>query len=325
MKPLRSLEMVSKPDYSPTFQAFMAGIFYQLQQFDIWCSNIETQISTKAFPRKDSTVEVISLLQLRYQVEKRTSHIFHDLLNLVRTWQSRPITSRFPSQIINMLWQCLRERQTLQDAVTAQALWDVLRTTAEPLWLNLGRWLKDGVPIDLGLEEGESKSTPTWNVEEMFIRINPLIDAAAPDFWEAKYTLKRIPAHAQNAEDPVPLFLTSLANDILAAGKAVGLIRAMGLYHFLESHWIQSWNTFEVITNGISSLEVDFHLREKLSEILTTPCQRAQSTLSRVLIHEIHLWKHLQNMETICLTAKGDLMDQFAEQLFSKVCFHSVS
>lgn len=318
MKPLRSLVTGLKAEQSSIFQAFITGVARQLQKFDIWCSNLETQISATLLSHEDLDIEVISLLQLKYQVEKRTAHIFDDLLGVLRMWESRPVT-RLPGQLINLVWQCLKKRQTLQDGVTAQALWEVLKVTVEPFWSSLGRWLKDGIPIDLGLEEGEFRLNPTWNVDEFFVRINPLIDTAAPDFWEAKYTLQRNPTHVETAESPVPLFLAELANHILAAGKSVGFIRAMGLFDLWKFDRIQNWITFEDAVSGFPLREVDFHLKERMSNLLMVPCRVAQTILSRVLVDETHLWKHLRNMEAICLMTRGDLMGQFNEQLFSKV------
>ncbi|GJJ07361.1 hypothetical protein Clacol_001563 [Clathrus columnatus] len=320
MKYLRSLPSeIILSERSPTFQAFMAGVARQLQKFDTWCSDLETQIGSDSPLPEGSDMEATSLLQFRHQLEKRISHIFDDLSRVKHMWESRPATTKFPGQIINALWQCLKLRQTFQDQVTIQALWEVLKTTVEPLWLNLGQWLKNGIPIDLGLEEGESKLIPTWNVGECFIRINPLIDAAASDFWEAKYTLQRNPAHAEMVENPVPSFLVDIANDILAAGKAVGLIRAMNLSHLLKSDWFESWGTFEAATSAILNQEIDVHIQQTVFNILMTPCRTAQNILSRVLIDESHLWKHLGNMEAICLMTRGDVMGQFSERLFRKM------
>jgi gamma-tubulin complex component 5 len=234
--------------------------------------------------------------------------------------------STISAAILNLLWASIQKRIALNDIKTADALLNVWRITGEPTWHNLNRWLKDGVPVYVSFEDHDEHPTqiPTWDQDEFFIRVNPLINSNSPEFWEAGYTLPHYDkdiAITDQRNARYPLFLRSFAQDILAAGKAVGLLRGIGVLNTTKKDWLRGWKTLREATAILSLQALDRTLSDALSQILWPPCEHVQGLLYNVLIKECQFWKYLHSVEYICLMNRGDALSIFCEKLFIRVCF----
>lgn len=319
-----------------TLEAFSAAIERQLHSFDLWCAEKEANISLAQQGRYSSD-HVVTLLSFGQEVSFNMGGTFIDLLDVIRTIgvkRDRTNPSTMSALILNVLLEVIRTRLSASDARTANALMDVLRQSVEPLWSNLEKWLRDGIPVRAGFEDEHPAAVPTWDVKEFFIRINPLVDIGSPDFWEGSYTLP--PRHSGSIpgilsgerptdEGCLPIFLINVAEDILAAGKAVGLLRAINMVHLVGDDWLGGWTNFKTLTKSLLLDSLDSGLEDLISDALLHPCRLVQSLLRQVLVEECQLWKHLQGLENVYLMTRGDAMSQFSEKLFARVRVSSLT
>jgi gamma-tubulin complex component 5 len=320
-----------------TFEAFLAAIGRQLHDFDMWCARKEQHIGL-AQQGNHGSDHVVSLLSLQQEASIKMAGTFVALLDVARnveTKRDHTTPSALSALILNTLLEAIRTRLTAGDTSTAKTLTVVWQESAEPLWSNLEKWLRDGIPIRAGFEyDRYTAAVPTWDVEEFFIRINPLIDIGSPDFWDGSYTLP--PRHSKlisgslGRESPadagcVPAFLIHVVKDILAAGKAVGLLRAIDMTHLVGDDWLGGWIRFKHLTKTLPLEGLDWDLENLISDTLLPPCRLAQSLLRQVLVEECELWKHLQGLENVCLMSRGDAMSQFSEKLFARVRVKSLN
>ncbi|KAF8592572.1 hypothetical protein K439DRAFT_1610352 [Ramaria rubella] len=294
-----------------TFEAFSAAVEHQIRKFDLWCAGKEECIN---FTQQggSSPDHITSLLNLKQEVVFFMAETFHVLLDVFHTIACNPerlTPSTMSALILNTLLDAIRARLVISDAVTASALLDVWRESVEPIWSNLGRWLKDGIPIQAGSDDEPRTAEPTWDKEEFFIRINPLLDIGSPEFWEGSYTL--LPCHdapnpqtlkfqCQADASSLPSFLRHISEDILATGKAVGLLRAIDMIHLVGRDWLGEWTNFKHLTETLLLSDLEGTLTHLIYDTLLTPCRLAQSWLRQVLVEEY-------------------AMSQFSERLFARM------
>jgi gamma-tubulin complex component 5 len=162
--------------------------------------------------------------------------------------------------------------------------------------------------------------------EEFFIEDNelPLLD---PDLWADGYVL-RSPVVLEDGgrkQLAVPAFLGPVVDRVLGAGKAVGLLRMMGI-HFSsenvvgEQHPLLDWKTFaRLFESSAASLRDSESLSHLISEELSAYCLAAGLRLSRVLTEECELSRHLAAAEGLYLMTRGDVISNFTDVVFAKV------
>lgn len=313
-----------------TFEAFATAVERQLLLFDDWCAGREEQIGHAQWGG-GACNQVVSLLSLEKDVDARLARAFKILLEIYLSFQpklERLSPPTLTALILNALLEAVHNRIAIGDATTARSLMDVWQESAEPLWANLGRWLIDGIPIPVGFEGDICEAKPTWDDKEFFIRTNSLVDLDSPDFWETGYTLlschnltsDNSSGEGGTAENGLPTFLQFVAQDILAAGKAIGLLRALDMIHLVGDDWMAGWVKFKTLTQVFSPRGLDGALEALVSDILLPPCQLAQSRLRNVLVDECDLWRHVAGFENVYLMMRGDAMSQFGEKVFTRVC-----
>jgi len=333
LQPLRTLVentvLEAVPSKVRTFEAFANGIFNQLRQLNTWCASKEEEICVAE--AGESPSHVVSLLSLKRDVSNAMGGIFEDLVKIVSQLETlipHSTPSIVAAAVLNSLWSHIKSRIAINDFSTAWRLLDVWRMSGEPTWANLHRWIKDGIPIQADID-GHPPPNATWQKDEFFVRINPLIHPGSPDFWEASYRLPAklpgqtdIPLNGNSDGDlsPYPLFLVPFTDDILAAGKAVGLLRAIGLFRLFGDNWLLEWKSLAQVTSSLSLQALDTSLSDAMAVTLVKTCKQPQGWLHKVLVEECQLWKHLQGLENVCLMVRGDAMSQFSEKLFSRVC-----
>jgi gamma-tubulin complex component 5 len=149
-------------------------------------------------------------------------------------------------------------------------LMGVFVATAEPIWAAVGAWVKWGIDVggsslDIGLGSTEEpiRIDDLSHDKEFFIKRRETVDVASPDFWTTGYVLRTTTAEDESddegaldaemsyiiarkaqwlpyagidensqrqAKTLVPSCLIPVAARILAAGKAVGLLRGIGVW-----------------------------------------------------------------------------------------------
>ncbi|KAG8712841.1 hypothetical protein FRC11_014037 [Ceratobasidium sp. 423] len=149
-------------------------------------------------------------------------------------------------------------------------LMEIFIATAEPIWAAVGAWVKWGIDvggsaldIGLGLVEEAIRIDDLSHDREFFIKRREAVDVASPDFWTTGYVLRTTTADDESddegaldaemsyviarkaqglpyaglgedaqtqAKTLVPSCLIPVAARVLAAGKAVGLLRGIGVW-----------------------------------------------------------------------------------------------
>ncbi|PAV21033.1 hypothetical protein PNOK_0366000 [Pyrrhoderma noxium] len=235
--------------------------------------------------------------------------------------------SYFASQLLDTLFEAIQQRNSFGDTITASSLMHVFQRTAEPVWVMLGRWLRDGVFMP---EASNSAIDYVSLPQEFFIEANEL-DLVDPDFWSEGYVIRsRTIKDSEHHE--VPSFLISLAERLLSAGKSVGLLRILGRGRGLtgfEDLSVNKWPTFQgFMTHLAKSISVhgaedeilsSDNLSLLLSDHVLPICASAEKDLRDVLYSDCELVYHLHAIQGLFLHMKGDVMSDFCDMLFTAV------
>jgi len=234
--------------------------------------------------------------------------------------------------------------------------------TAEPIWDMMGMWLRDGMSIRTG-SHGEKVSDLE---EEFFIESSGVgmgtmsMGISDPDFWKEGYCLRDqfVMNMETVAEDGggrygaersvrdmdekvlvVPVFLRHVAKPVLETGKAIGLVRALGLAQSAKG--FTNWKSFaQVIADdlkaggeqhGVESgklsslfgVSVD-SLSRVVYDYLSPVCEATGDSLVQIIVDDCELWRHINAVEDLYLMRRGDALGHFIDLLFTKVCGDSV-
>lgn len=330
-----------------SLSAFTEGLESTLHQFDQWCSDREGALYTVA--KSSDNPSVATLLDLQRAVRDYDVDIFatqwtilRDLLGLGNYFSASIINLRlntlspaFVSQ--TLLDQLLRRSQTRLSMGRHSAASRIQRLfvlTARPQWEAVGVWLKNGVMVE---EDGPHHYISTQGQNPEFF-INSVGDLSTMA-WDEVAVLRSNPTSTTTL---VPKFLEAVGTAILSTGKAVGLLRALEVDDFFFDQqgpkWLLSWASLDSLlwTQGEEISETINRQESEgagaSSEVFTTdaiitmiqehvdlPCHLAQSRLRRVLVEEWHIWDHLECIEDVFLMGRGDIISQFAQNLFVKV------
>ena len=353
-----------------TLEAFAEAIGAEVRQFDQWCASREEQMCLAQAGIGEPMI--VSLLSLENAVRQQFSESFKFMLDVLRTvvkrctrasstaaptilWTFAEIPKRQPPSavtaiLLDTLLLAVEERASMGDPITSAALERVFRGTAAPLWDMVYRWLKDGMPLPEVSQTVLSGNRQSNMDEEFFIEDNEL-GLLDPDFWCDGFMLRGSSGQAQGPSDvsrmeglSVPLFLRRAAQHVLEAGKAVGLLRALGIpvssdAEAADQQWMDTWRPFNELLLDASVRQRDDEDRHEDNEgtfaastedfarmvydELVAPCKQAKEMLTRVLVDECDLWPHLTTMEDLYLMRRGDVAD-YLEVLFSRVSISSL-
>lgn len=335
------------PRIARTVEAFADALDAELRQLDKWCAAQEEaicRIRTGSAPPR--TTLVVSLLRTQNMLQ----HEFEDALDVLRAivdqvavYEHRryALLPHTPAALSALLLDVLLAkvqvyRERWNGRVTADMLMRVFVVTAEPVWGMVGRWLRNGMGLS-----GEQLD------EELFIEGSGLTIAIPgfaggglldPDFWAEGYVLRdgvvRGDADGEDDEDNVraiPSFLEHVAEPVLEAGKAVGLLRALGRPPAPDGPLaLRDWRSFGALlastgspdasmaTQQFSSISGDT-LSQLIYEELEPHCEAARALLGKVLIDECELARHLGALQDLYLMRRGDAATNFSDILFAKV------
>ena len=340
------LVMYDKPEtpspqkqVSRTIEAFSEALERQIIRFELELARKE-EIMLQA-PLHPGKCIVVSLLSFEKFLQERFSDTFSELYNILDiifpklAWLSmeqiheriKSSPSYFASQLLDTLFEAIQQRNSFGDTITASSLMYVFQRTAEPVWVMLGRWLRDGVFMP---EASNSAIDYVSLPQEFFIEANEL-DLVDPDFWSEGYVIRSRTIKDTDHHE-VPSFLISLAERLLSAGKSVGLLRILGHSRGLsgvEDLSVNKWPTFQgFMTHLAKSISVhgvedeipsSDNLSLLLSDHVLPICASAEKDLRDVLYSDCELVYHLHAIQGLFLHMKGDVMSDFCDMLFTAV------
>jgi gamma-tubulin complex component 5 len=324
-----------------TVEAFSEAVEIQIGLFNSWCANREREIIL-SLVGKGSPLTV-SLLKLEKAVHDSFSQVFDALLDVLRTvmrkasgmrdknkevWMLLDLPIRLSpftmsTLLLDTLLTAADSSSSNGDMETSKALMQVFTASAEPVWSMAGLWLKHGMPTqDQALvQEGDITALD----DEFFIQDNGL-SILEPEFWTDGFTIRDANPEAHGSES-ASVLLDLIANHILRAGKAVGLLRILDLPLINdatpEPTWMTNWPTFTALLHehhATALVETSKeHLARFVHDIILPRCQIPQKQLAQMAISECDLWLHLTAIEELFLMRKGDALSYFSDTLFAKV------
>lgn len=358
---------------SRTLEAFAEAVDFEVRRLDAWCSAREEEIcraqgSSKPFEEP----LVVSLLNLEKSVRDEFGTTFDVLKGVLEDVTHKAFASRsynftrssdadpaavqiwdltevqhnasptvITTHLLNALLDAVREQDLIGEIGVSETLMRVFSKSAEPIWSMIGVWVRDGMPIhDLSTlrapavpGDGRGKG-PEGIDDEFFIEDNeiPLLD---PDSWTEGCTLRK---DGNGVSQVLPVFIEHVTKDVLSAGKAVGLLRALGIDLQPEgaggvdvalADTSVGWKGFEELIREENSggKDKDAVILPTSAEVLSRIVYEdlhprylsTQRELTKVLLEDCELEYHLDVMEDCYFMRRGDVMNHFLDSLFSKM------
>lgn len=225
-----------------TLEAFAEAIELLTHKFEQWVAEKEYTICLAQNDSTNSEV-IITLLSLQSDVQARIANVFDVLLEIVHDLESdqaAPNTmastaATTSSFLLDNLISRVQSHFFMDNKQTACSLTWVFARASQPIWSMVGQWLKDGASLEQQTDVLVGSPSPST---EFFLQ-RAGVSVGSPEFWEEGYTVKQ--------SSMVPLLFEDVAPQVLSVGKAVGLIRALGLDSFFRdgtNSWMSNWPTF---------------------------------------------------------------------------------
>jgi len=355
-----------------TLEAFADAVDTEIRALDAWCAAKE-ELMCRAWggagvidANGETQLLVISLLGIEKDIQDAFDGAFDVLLDVVEevcpsaassTSQTRS-AALFSATLLDRLFESVQRHLERQEEVASEVLLRVFVRTAEPTWAMVGKWLRDGMALGVGMGVGTSGGAEELE-DEFFIESSGLglgmmgMGLLDPEYWKDGYTLREgvvfdgeDGADGERRRKTIPLFLEHVAEPVLRAGKAVGLLRALGVppSSFPSSaNGLGEWHPFRKLV-GLSpspsspssvtqlntergntgdklfSVSIDT-LSHLIYDRLLPQCNIAGALLAQVLVDECALWTHLASIEDLFLMRRGDAISHFVDVLFAKVLF----
>ncbi|KAG7446033.1 uncharacterized protein BT62DRAFT_950010 [Guyanagaster necrorhizus] len=314
---------------TPTLEAFADALDSEIRMWDAWCASKEEAIckATNGVSYDDGLV--VSLLSLEMQIRDIFGESFFVLLDVVRTvfgddYSAKASPATVTASLLDHLFVSMQKHLERGQRMTAGMIMRVFIRSAEPLWGMVGRWLKDGMGV------GDVDDLD----DEFFIESNGLGSGAFgvglldPDYWAEGYTLRYEDEDEENgSRKGIPTFFRHIAEPVLGTGKAVGLLKALGINtaqdQFVRWNWrplaeLVAKETGQDEAQGLFSVSIDT-LSGLIHDELTPYCLLMGSWLSNAIVEECDLWGHLRTIENLFLMIKGDAMSHFCDVLYAKM------
>jgi gamma-tubulin complex component 5 len=314
--------------------------------FHSWCAAKEAEIC-RAHAGIGPPLAV-SLLSLENGLRCAFSESFSALLDVLRSvltqtsrsrettevWMLTDMPARVPPAavtclLLDTLLHTVQTYSSMGDISTCNTLMRVFVHTAEPSWTMIGCWLKDGMPVRDANERRQNYGVSA--LDEFFIEDNEMTLIEA-EFWADGYTLRGGFELGEEGNDQkaTPTFLAQIAGALLASGKAIGLLRAMGVPPSVDGKaWLPNWPSFKTLLASYVACDrsvqcppsppsIDVLTRVVCDEVLPH-CQATDTLLVNVIVDDCALLSHLSAIEDVFLMRKGDAMSQYSDALFAKV------
>ncbi|KAJ7047193.1 Spc98 family-domain-containing protein [Mycena alexandri] len=343
------------PQMTHTLEAFADAVDVELRALDRWCAGREEAIcclrSDGAPPGTRLIVSLLSTQKALQDTFENGLDVLADIVRAISSYEYRryALLPRTPAALSALLLDTLLDkvqvyRERGDGRVTADMLMRVFVVCAEPVWGMVGRWLKVGMGLGSGMGIGQGEDL----ADEFFIEGSGLAVGLAglgfglglldPEFWAEGYVLRDGVVRGDEEDDgddrharAIPSFLEHVAIPVLGSGKAVGLLRALGVPPAVEGPAsLHHWRSFgALLASGappghsataqqLSSISVDT-LSQLVYEELAPHCQATGAILGRILVEECDLLRHLSSVEDLFLMRRGDAMSNFTDVLFAKM------
>ncbi|KAF9026563.1 hypothetical protein BDZ89DRAFT_1134747 [Hymenopellis radicata] len=307
-----------------TLEAFADAVDAELRLLDTWCAEKEEDIVLATNGALPGQALVVSLLSLEVQTRDKFEGAFSVLLSVVRSvfgqdHSPRASPSTTTAALLDRLFAVIQENLERGERITAGVIMRVFIRSSEPLWSMVGQWLKDGMGI------GDINDLD----DEFFIESNGLGSGAFgvglldPDYWTEGYTL-RYEDEEDGRRKGLPTFFRPVAEPVLASGKAVGLLKALGVgVSGIEWQWrslaeLVAGGADQDEASGLFSVSIDT-LSSLIHDELAPYCQSTGLALSKAVVGECDFWRHLSTIQDLYLMRKGDAMSHFCDVLFAKM------
>jgi gamma-tubulin complex component 5 len=361
--PLQPQHRGGKSKHTRTLEAFADAVDAEIRALDAWCAARE-EAMCRAWggagvidENGDMQPLVISLLGTEKDVQDAFDRTFEVLLDVLNEVYPSAISNAtrarsaalLSTMLLDRLFEKVQRYLERREEVTSEALMRVFVRTAEPMWAMTGKWLRDGMGLGMGMGVGMSGGAEELE-DEFFIEGSGLglgmmgMGLLDPEFWKEGYALREGVVFDEEDEGDgerrrktIPQFLEHVAEPVLGAGKAVGLLRALGVPPS-SSPAVGEWQTFgklvglspssaeqlnpEEVSSGdkLFSVSIDT-LSRLIYDRLLPQCDVAGALMAQVLVDECALWTHLASIEDLYLMRRGDAISHFADVLFAKVRF----
>ncbi|KAJ7172098.1 Spc98 family-domain-containing protein [Mycena filopes] len=343
------------PRMTRTLEAFADAVDAEVRALDRWCADREEAIcclrSGGAPPGTKLIVSLLSTQKALQDAFENGLDVLADIVRAISSYEYRryALLPRTPAALSALLLDTLLDkvqiyRERGDGRVTADMLMRVFVVSAEPVWAMVGRWLTAGMGLGSGMGIGQGEDL----AEEFFIEGSGLAVGLAglglgiglldPEFWAEGYVLRDGVVRGDEEDDgndrnarAIPSFLEHVAIPVLGSGKAVGLLRALGVPRAVEGPAsLHHWRSFgallasgappgdSVTAHQLSSVSVDT-LSQLVYEELAPHCQATGALLGRMLVDECDLLRHLSSVEDLFLMRRGDAMSNFTDLLFAKM------
>lgn len=257
--------------------------------------------------------------------------------------------------LLDSIFSTLLQYTERNSPTVSQMLLRLFIRTAEPIWAMLGSWLRDGMSVvesgygDHGRTEKKCNLEEEFFIESSGVGIGMMsMGLLDPDFWKEGYCLRETYVRVEGGSTElkkvlVPEFLKHVAEAVLETGKAVGLVRVLGLELASETKLGDLPSFAEVISSSLVSMG-DYASQESagltgrdvnvsslfgvsldsLSRVvydqLSPVCEATGDELVKIIVEDCELLKHVNAIEDLYLMRKGDALTHFIDLVFAKVC-----
>lgn len=284
-----SLSTTGASNPSLVEQAFASAVEDLLVGFRAYLGALEAALS-----RGDDSPSLLSLGP-RLEPRVRVLTVLGQLVDELSEGDGR---GRAILDALDGLANVLRQEGALETAAEIEA---VFVSSAEPLWALIGRFLRDGISL-----AGPSVDAPD---ADFFVQPSASAGSSAGADWAQMYTL---------VLHRLPQLFEALAPGILGAGKAVGLLRALGV----EWEWTdgrRAWPSLaSLLAPSPAAATTVVPFTQMLETYLLPLLADPQKELHATLQNRCALRETLDGVESLFYLSNG-VMGDWTEELFLRV------
>ena len=214
-----------------TVVQFAGAVQHFLREFHLWLADREQELilalAGRMEPGKKPLVATVAAFAHHLKRFLPSFTLLEDIIDNLPSLPTTTAPSKLANGLLDTLYRCVSCHHSIGEYQIATDLERILLHTSEPMWVSVGRWLQHGIQTDEAHTHG-GKLSP-----EFFIQREPVSVARTGDshYWTDGYSLR----HQDDAEGgraellAVPAIFGDLGPGLLSAGKAVGLLRQLGV------------------------------------------------------------------------------------------------
>ena len=276
-----------------TTEAFAEACRINVQDFDFWVSDLEASLSS-GYAKCDNPATPLGLLT---RLEDSYGAKVDDLIRYL------PLSAS-PVALLDAIYATYLS--TTIPSLQHFNL-DILLRSIAPMWRLIAQWLWNGMPIPSSLSASVDEYAVSVDDDEapldpeFFIKRDRDVSWTDEDFWESGYIL--------DTEAGCPIVLQDMAEDILEAGKAQGLLKGLQGDTAVFDQW-----------RSLSDLvEEGEDLTTTVASFSGPICRISALQLRRVLDDQCGLEAHLDALDGIMYVTAQGAVDEWSTWLFDQV------